>query len=193
MPDLHHITVLAPVVPSSAPSNAVIEHDAWWSIDLPFTPGQKLRNMLRRAEREVSIVQEDWRDDHEALVAHYRKVRVLAPGTMQIFGKVGEYVQQGRNVVLFAARNASGELQAFAVGDYSSLITAFYMFAFRRDDCPPGVSDALLAALAREAERRGQKCLNLGLGIDEGITFFKKKWKAREFLPHRETSWTVSS
>lgn len=78
-----------------------------------------------------------------------------------------------------------------AVGDYSALSTAFYMFAFRQDDCPPGVSDALLRALADEAERRGQSTLNLGLGIDGGITFFKKKWGAFLAMPHLETSWTV--
>ena len=78
-----------------------------------------------------------------------------------------------------------------AVGDYSALSTAFYMFAFRQDDCPPGVSDALLRALADEAERRGQSTLNLGLGIDGGITFFKKKWGACLAMPHFETSWTV--
>ena len=67
----------------------------------------------------------------------------------------------------------------------------FLLFAFRRDDCPPGVSDALVAELAREAERRGQTVLNLGLGIDGGIAFFKKKWDAFEAMPHLETSWTV--
>ena len=96
-----------------------------------------------------------------------------------------------QDAVLFAARNASGRLLAMAVGDYSALCTAFYMFAFRQDDCPPGVSDALLQALADEAVRRGQGVLNLGLGIDGGITFFKKKWGAFELMPHLETSWTL--
>ena len=95
------------------------------------------------------------------------------------------------DAVLFAARNPSGRLLAMAVGDYSALGTAFYMFAFRHDDCPPGVSDALLHELAEEAGRRGQTVLNLGLGIDGGITFFKKKWGAFESMPHLETSWMV--
>ena len=48
-----------------------------------------------------------------------------------------------------------------------------------------------MQALADEAVRRGQSVLNLGLGIDGGITFFKKKWGAFELMPHLETSWTL--
>ena len=191
MPELKRITVLAPVIPAAAPENAVVERDAWWCVDLPHRPGQKLRNMLRRAEREVGIAQEEWGEEHAALVEHYLKERTLAPGTRHIFGRVGDYVRKSADAVLFAARDASGTLQAMAVGDYSAMTTAFDMFAVRRDDCPPGVSDALVAALAREAEERGQKTLDLGLGIDGGIAFFKKKWDAYEAMPQLETSWTV--
>ena len=191
MPELRRITVLAPTVPASAPERAVIERDAWWCVSLPHEPGQKLRNMLRRASREAGIRMETWGDDHAALVDHYLKVRTLSPGTRHIFGRVGQYVSRCPDACLFAARDASDRLLALAVGDYSALSTAFYMFAFRRDDCPPGVSDALVQALAEEAVRRGQTVLNLGLGIDGGITFFKRKWGAFEFMPHLETSWTV--
>jgi len=191
MPELRRITVLAPAVPAAAPESAVIDRDAWWSISLPHRPGQKLRNMLRRSQREVSITVEDWGEEHTVLVDHYLKVRTLAPGTRHIFGRVGEYVRKSPDALLFAARDAAGRLQAMAVGDFSAMSSAFYMFAFRRDDCPPGVSDALVAELAREAERRGQSTLNLGLGIDGGISFFKKKWDAVEAMPHFETSWTV--
>ncbi|WP_294555468.1 GNAT family N-acetyltransferase [uncultured Mailhella sp.] len=191
MPGLRRITVLAPLIPAAAPAQAVVERDAWWCVKLPHTPAQKLRNMLRRACREATLSVEEWGPEHDALVDHYLKVRTLAPGTRHIFGRVGRYVQSSPEALLFAARDASGRLLAMAVGDYSALSTAFYMFAFRQDDCPPGVSDALLRALADEAERRGQSTLNLGLGIDGGITFFKKKWGAFLAMPHLETSWTV--
>ena len=191
MPNLRRITVLAPVVPASAPDKAVVERDAWWCVNVPHAPGQKLRNMLNRARREAVVGVEEWGSEHDALVDHYLKVRTLAPGTRHIFGKVGAYVKASPEAVLFGARSASGRLLALAVGDYSALSTAFYMFAFRQDDCPPGVSDALVQALADEAVRRGQSVLNLGLGIDGGIAFFKKKWGAFEAMPHLETSWMV--
>ena len=53
--------------------------------------------------------------------------------------------------------------------------TAFcMMFAFRAEYAPPGVADLLLEAVIAEAEGRGHGLVNLGLGIDGGIEFFKR-------------------
>ena len=193
LPDLRRITILAPCRPEHAPASAtVVDGDSWWFMDLPFTPGQKLRNMLRRANRDIAITQESWNSEHAALVDTYLKTRTLHPGTRQIFSRLGNYLQDAHDTVLFAARTADGSLTALSVGDYSALRTAFYMFAFRRPDSPPGTSDALLDALIREAVQRGHSQLNLGLGINDGIGFFKKKWNARPAMPYVETSWAIA-
>jgi hypothetical protein len=31
--------------------------------------------------------------------------------------------------------------------------------------------------------------MNLGLGVSDGIRFFKRKWGAEPFLPYVEASW----
>ena len=74
---------------------------------------------------------------------------------------------------------------------YTALGTVFYLFAFRSPESPPGTADALLDALAAEGIRRGHTLLNLGLGINPGIVFFKRKWNATILRPHVETSWAV--
>ena len=192
VPKMQRITVLSPLVPPSAPRRAVVKCDSWHVIDLPHVPNQKLRNMLRRAEREVVVGQEAWSGECEELVHRYLLEKRLDSGTRHIFGRVGAYVKNAPLAILYAARSRGGRLEGIAVGDYSALETAFYMFAFRRKGSPPGTGDALLQALAAEAMERGQRMLNLGLGIDGGIAFFKKKWGARELVPHRETSWSLS-
>jgi hypothetical protein len=35
--------------------------------------------------------------------------------------------------------------------------------------------------------------MNLGLGVSDGIRFFKRKWGAEPFLPYVETSWQPAS
>jgi hypothetical protein len=35
--------------------------------------------------------------------------------------------------------------------------------------------------------------MNLGLGVSEGIRFFKRKWGAEPFLPCVEVSWEPAS
>ena len=193
LPDLRRITVLAPFRPDLAPSSAtVVDGDSWWFMDLPFSPGQKLRNMLRRANREIQITQENWNSEHARLVDMYIKTRPLHPGTRHIFSRLDNYLRNAKGAILFAARTADGNLAALTVGDYSALRTAFYMFAFRQHDSPPGTSDALLDTLIHEAVKRGHSQLNLGLGISDGIGFFKKKWNARPAMPYVETSWAIT-
>lgn len=199
LPEVRRITVLAPVRPSRAPADA--QHgtpDAYWDLPLPLLrpdgslPWAKLRNMERRALREVEVVREAWKPDHAALVQDFLRRKPFEPGTVHIFSRLEAYVTSHPDVQLWAARHRRDDsLQAFAVGDYASLSTAFYMFAFRRRDAVPGCADALLAGLVSEAEARGHGRFCLGLGIDPGVRFFKRKWHARPLLPCLETTWTT--
>jgi hypothetical protein len=85
-------------------------------------------------------------------------------------------------------------LAALSVGEYASLTTAFYMFSFRDPGiAPPGAADLVLAQLMKEAGERGHTRVNLGLAVDEGIGFFKRKWGAVPFLPYVQTTWEPAS
>ena len=117
--------------------------------------------------------------------------KATEPCMQHIFQRLGVYLAQAPDTLLFSARNAEDILLACAIGDFSSLSTAFYMFAFRRPDAPPGVADGLLSAILDEAALRGHIRCNLGLGINAGVGFFKKKWGAEAFLPCVETTWEI--
>lgn len=198
-PRLARLTVLAPERPDAAPEDAAWATDSYLGLDLPLFAAnggavgpQKLRNMLARPGREATFGKERWRPEHAALVEAFVACRPLSPGTRHIFRALPRYLAAAPAAVLFAARaRDNGALLAFAVGDYTSLSTAFYMFAFRSPAAPPGTADALLLEVAREAEERGHSLLNLGLGINGGIRAFKHKWQAREIMPYGETSWTL--
>ena len=185
------VTILAPARPDAAPPDAAVRTDAYAFLPLPLqTPGGKLRNMLRRAERECVIAAEAWGEDHAALLRDFCRSHALDEGARIVHTRIDRYLASCPEAVLFAARARSdARLLALAVGEYSSLTTAFYMFAARAPFCPPGVADALLRALAREAERRGHSQLNLGLGVNEGIRRFKRKWGQARLLPYVETTW----
>lgn len=190
------ITVLA----ASRPSQAMTEEkmtptpppDAYLSLPIPApTPGQKVRNILRRAGREIHLEQDrTLSQDHTTLIHRYFQDRILAPGTRHIFTRIPDYLAACPGAVLVSARLTDGRLAGCALGDFSSLTTAFYMFTFRNPDiAPPGTADLLLHALLQEGEQRGQHRINLGLNITPSISFFKKKWGATPFLPYEEASW----
>lgn len=201
LPGLERLTVIAAARPAAAPADAEASQDVYWALPLPLVPppgrpGRKIRNLLRRATREVHVDQVggagSWTDEHTALAEAFieKMGGRLDDGSIYIFGKLGDYLAAAPEARLFSARDAAGRLLGCAIGDYSSFSTAFYMFAFRSAAAPPGTADALLAALAAEGAARGHTRLNLGLGMGPGVSFFKKKWGATPFLPCVETSWS---
>lgn len=189
---LRRITVIGPRRPSRSPGDAAGEADSYYALPLPApAPGPKLRNLLARAAREVRIERERrCGDEHMALVQRYIAERPLAAGTRFIFRQLPRYLEASADALLLSARRPDGSLAAFAVGEYASLHTAFFMFSFRAPElAPPGAADLLLKGLLDEAQERGQRRMNLGLGVNAGIRFFKGKWGAAPFLPCVETSW----
>lgn len=191
-----NITVLAPVRPSAAPPACTSTHDMFWSIPLPPPPQQqKLRNMLRRAHRDITIqTGTEWTAAHAALAHLYCQSRPLPAGTRHIFQHLGDYVRNSPEATVFSAfSHADNSLVACAVGEFSSMSTALYMFAFRQPTAPPGTSDALLGALCMVGHSQGHSRLNLGLGINTGISFFKHKWQAQPFMPYVESAWQLGN
>lgn len=191
-PGLERITVIGPARPPQAPQNAESAEDSYYALPLPPPPpGLKLKNLLRRAQREVQLVHgRRFENDHADLVQRYLDERSLAAGTRQIFRQLASYVEASAGSLIVSARRPDGRLAAFAVGEFAALSTAFFMFCFRDPRlAPPGSADLALSGLLLEARQRGQARMNLGLGVSDGIRFFKRKWGAEPFLPYVETSW----
>jgi hypothetical protein len=195
LPGLRRITVLGPARPPQAPSDAPEVRDEYVGLPVPPPPvGSKLGNLLRRAARDVTIATgRECTGEHGALIGRYLRERELGAGTRHIFGRVGRYVQNVPSAQVVSARCADGRLAGFAVGEFASRHTAFFMFSFRDPDvAPPGTADLLLAHLLEEARIGGQTRMNLGLGVNAGIAYFKRKWGAERFLPYVEVSWETA-
>lgn len=115
VPDLSRITVLAAARPAAAPSGAESREDAYWSLPLPVPPvGLKLRNMLRRAARDITVEQSGgpdcWTAEHAALVEDFCRARALEPGSVHIFRQLEAYLAAAPQARLFSARCRDGRL-----------------------------------------------------------------------------------
>jgi hypothetical protein len=194
IPGLQKITVIGASRPPQAPEKTRSTQDGYCVLPIPTPPpAAKLKSLLRRADRELTLEQcRRFDKDHQQLVDRYLSERTLAAGTRHIFRQIPGYLQASPGSLLVSARTAGGQLAAFAVGEYASLHTAFFMFCFRDPSlAPPGCADLVFSELLEEAARRGQIRMNLGLGVNEGIRFFKRKWGAQFFLPCIETGWEI--
>jgi len=180
------VSLTAPLIPASMADCAESPPDFYYRLDLStLSVSQKVRNMLKRAERDVSVSKGVvFGKEHKRLVREFVRSHRLDEATQFIFNRLPEYVTS-KTAWVFEARSARGELVAFDVAEFGARRYAFYMFNFRsRKHYVPGASDLLLSYVIEQARTENKRYLNLGLGLNPGVTFFKTKWGGVRFLPH---------
>ena len=186
------VSIIAPTLPTALEGCSPSSTDEYYRLDLsrPRIP-KKTRNMLTHARREVTVSIGEFGREHKRLVKAFLRDHRLDNASRFIFQRLPEYVQSD-SALLFEARTPRGDLVAFDIADFSARDYAFYMFNFRsRKRRIPGASDLLLSQVIARAQADGKRYLNLGLGIDAGVAFFKKKWGAMPFLDY--VSYTQAS
>ncbi len=206
------VSITAATLPPGLSDCAPSPPDAYYRLDLAdVRPDKKLRNLLRRAERAVTVGQAPaLGPEHRALVAEFLADTPVDDGTRYICERLGRYAGARKpgdwksllrlrslpaqtasadQPLILEARDAGGRLVAFDIAAFGGEV-AFYLFNFRAGTCyVPGASDLLLARLIAEGQARGKRTLNLGLGINAGVRHFKEKWGAEPFLPHVACVW----
>jgi hypothetical protein len=182
-----NVALTAPAIPSSLTNCVHSPPDHYYRLDLSaISISQKLRNMLKRADRELSVERSNTFDEeHRKMIAEFLKTHPVDEATGFIFNRINEYLSSSPTAKVFDARNKRDELVAFDVAEFTPKDYAFYMFNFGSDArSVPGASDLLLSEVIHQAKIEMKKYINLGLGINPGVTFFKKKWGGVAFLPY---------
>ncbi len=200
LPQAEHITLLAEKKPCISMPNTTMHvvEDAYYFLPLPhdITRCKNAYYMYSKNREHIHIQKEygekAWTSEHQELMLQYVCRQGVSKEMGSIFQRLGMYCKQVPHACVFSAYDAvNNALQAFTIADFTSLHTAFYMFAMRAPKAQAGVADALLHALLCEASERGYTSCNLGLGINDGIRFFKSKWGAKPILPLVQSSWSI--
>jgi hypothetical protein len=181
------VALTGPAIPSSLKNCVHPPSDHYYRLDLsPISISQKLRNMLKRANRELSVERGNTFDEeHRKMIVEFLKTHPVDEATGFIFNRINEYLSSSPTAWVFDAKNDKDELVAFDVAEFTPKDYALYMFNFGSDArYVPGASDLLLSKVIQQAKTEKKKYINLGLGINRGVTFFKKKWGGMPFLPY---------
>lgn len=181
------VALIAPAIPPFLQNDLHPPIDHYYRLHLPtVSVSQKSRNMLRRAGRELSVRESPRFDrDHKQMVEEFLNTHSIDEATRFIFQRIDTYLSSSKTASVFEARTGDGNLVAFDIAEFKPRDYAVYMFNFRSQTrYIPGASDLLLSAVMRQAIAEGKKYINLGLGINPGVTFFKTKWGGEAFLPH---------
>jgi len=181
------VSLIAPSIPSSLNDRPHPPSDHYYRLDLSsLSISQKMRNMLKRAGGELSVEKnKNFDEEHRKMVEEFLKAHPVDGATRSIFQRIDKYLSSSKTAWIFDARNERNELVAFDVAEFKPRSYSFYMFNFNSDTLyVPGASDLLLSEVIQQAKTEGKKYMNLGLGINSGVTFFKKKWGGAVFLPY---------
>jgi hypothetical protein len=181
------IALTAPSIASSIAGKACSPSDHYYRLNLSnLSVPLKTRNMIKRAMQELSVKKVQVLGvDHQQLVDEFLDSHPLDEATQRIFRKILAYVSSVPTARVFEVRNQKEELVAFDVAEFGSKYYAMYMFNFSLKDRPAlGASDLLLSEILNHARTEQKKYINLGLGINSGVTFFKTKWGGTPFLPY---------
>jgi hypothetical protein len=181
------VSLMAPSLPASLDKGGHPPSDHYYRMDLSSVPvSQKLRNMLKRAGRELTVGANSHFDgEHKEMVAAFLKTHPVDEATRFIFQRIDRYLASSTTAAIFDARTSRGELVAFTIAEFKPRDYALYMFNFSSHArYVPGASDILLSRMIEQAKTVGKRYINLGLGINPGVAFFKEKWGGAAFLPH---------
>ena len=181
------IALTAPAITSSITGSTHSPSDHYYKLDLStLSVSQKTRNMINRAMQELGVKRvKTFSRDHQQLVEEFLGSHPVDEGTRWIFERIFQYVSSVPTAWIFEARNKREELLAFDVAEFGTKYYAMYMFNFTsKDRHIPGASDLLLSEFINFAKAEQKKHINLGLGINPGVTFFKTKWGGTPFLPY---------
>jgi hypothetical protein len=181
------ISLTAPNIPSLITGSTQSPSDYYYTLDLSnLSISQKLRNMLKRAGRDLVVERmRGLSKEHHMMVNEFLDSHVVDEPTRFIYKRIPEYLSSSPSVWVFNARKKDGILSAFDIAEFGARHYAIYMFNFTsRNQYIPGASDLLLFEVIKFAIEENKKFVNLGLGINTGVTFFKKKWGGVPFYPY---------
>lgn len=183
----HRLKVLMPSYPIKGIDYRLVSIDDYYILNMDnINVSQKNRNMLSRASMNLWVERTKVFDsEHRFIIELFLKDRDFDEDTRWLIKNVDNYIKNSDTAQILNARDEKGRLVAFDVVDMFSKDYIFYMFNIRpKTPHVPGASDLLFYEMVKMAKDTNKKYINLGLGINKGVRFFKEKWGGKPFFPH---------
>jgi hypothetical protein len=189
--DAFHPAVLwfiGPEIPSSL-LNSCSERqtDQYFTFDIEKTVP---RPTLQRAAEKTSetLIIEKGRSlskEHQALISELMERAPLPDRVRELYRAMPGYIGRSASALSIDARDSKGNLCAFSVIDLGAKnFSAYILGAHSKKHYVPHASDRLFLEMVHLTREQGKSILHLGLGVNEGIRQFKKKWGGKPFLKY---------
>jgi hypothetical protein len=163
------------------------EADEYYKLDLRQS-GVK-RSLQREVEKAALVLRVEknrvWSPEHEALTREFLEKENLAPRVRELYLRMPRVLAHSETSLALSALDAKGNLSAFLVIELGALRFATYVVGcYSQSRYVSHASDLLFQEMIRIAREQNKEYIHLGLGVNEGIRRFKKKWGGVADLPY---------
>ena len=183
---------IAPQLPPFLATH-VNEADVFYVLASDAEPPGALAGSLRKAATLLRVEETKvFTPAHRRLWAEFLRRKQLKPQVRELFARTPLVLTAPEvDVRLLNAWDGNDNLAACLVMDYGLAPCSTYLIgAHSREHYTAHAGDLLFAAMLEHARKAGKQFIHLGLGVNDGIRRFKKKWGGKPFLPYQATSWS---
>lgn len=182
---------VGPDMPARLHAN-IQERDVFFTLaaNAPIPP--RLKSTVANAQTRLRLeAGTEFTPEHRRLWAEFMGRVPLKAQVRELFASTqAALASRVAHLVLLNVWNADGRLAAsLLVDEAPPSFSAYMLGAHSRTQYSPHASDALFALMLSRAREQGKSYIHLGLGVNEGITRFKRKWGGKEHLPYSMAAW----
>ena len=176
----------------------VVDRDRYFVLSAQASAPARLRGPLKKAAASLAITEGTvFTPEHRRLWAEFLgriqrgESSAMAPHVAALYARAPHALTSaGGTLRLLDARDAEGRLAACLLLDYAPQnFVSYVLGAHSRAHAVPHATDLLFAAMLERARESGKRFIHLGLGVNEGILRFKRKWGARHSFPYVMAQW----
>ncbi len=180
--------------------NNIVDHDRFYVLSANARIPVRLRSPVRKAEEVLRIEESTvFTPAHRRLWAEFMgradrgETASLAPHVRELYARTPEALSETAKsgyLRLLNAWDSEGHLVACLMLDYAPKnFVSYILGAHSRTHYVPHAVDLLFASMIERAKAEGKRFIHLGLGVNDGILRFKKKWGAVPSLPYVMAEW----
>lgn len=164
-----------------------VDEDFYYVIDIEgLSIDKKLLKIIEKAEKKIRIkIERQTTDEHRKLTEDFLMNKNLPENVKELYRRLPEYMKISEGIFYLSAYSWDGKLVGYYIVETEAKKFSAYMIgATSKINNVPHTSDYLMYQLIRLSKDMGKENVNLGIGVNEGISRFKEKWGAKKTLKY---------
>jgi len=183
-----HTWFIAPKIPSALFAKITYhEDDFYYRLDLQDPKiNKKLIRIAEKAARGLTVsASRLFSEEHLLLTREFLQRQELPPRVHQLYLCMKDYLSFSETSLLLSVRDRKGHLSAYYILELAAPeFLAYIVGCHSKESNDPHASDLLFYEMIATARKHQKEYIHLGLGVNEGISRFKKKWGGFPFLKY---------